>query len=343
MAHNLNFRSNGIASFASKREKAWHGLGTIVEAMNSKEAIILGGLDFSVKKVPIYYKGNELEREAISTSLPIIREEVDNINTYSQKLIVPSNYATIRTDTNDFLGIVGERYHIIQNIEAFEFIDSIIGEGKADYETVGCLGKGETIFITCKLKEEMIINKDLIDKYLLLSMSHDGSSSITVMFTPIRVVCNNTLSLALEAKHSKISIRHTKSAKHNLELAKKVLGIVDAQTRSYQEAFGFLYNKTIRDSEVKTIIQQSFKIEKDSEENISTRGINIINQVNRYYYNGVGQEEIVGNAWGVFNGITGYLQNVKTYSNSEIKFKSTFMTTGVDIRNRAFNILRKWN
>jgi phage/plasmid-like protein (TIGR03299 family) len=344
MAHNLNF-NNGVASFASRKEVAWHGLGKVVEAMTSEEAIVLGGLDFEVEKRPLYINSGdslvfEEAKQFKNINRRITQDSEGNVSSvYRKNIIVPNQYATVRTDLDLPLGIVGERYHVIQNKEAFDFIDSIIGQGVADYETVGALGNGETVFITCKLKEEMVINKDLIDKYLLVSMSHDGSSSIVVMFTPIRVVCNNTLTLALEGKNNKMTIRHTKSAKEKLELSKKVLGIVDRQTLTYKEAFGALSNITIYDKQLPDFIKQSFSLKPDEKGNFSTKAENIVKSVINYYHNGVGQENIVGTAWGAFNGVTGYLQNVKEYSNPEAKFKNTFMTTSVDVRQKAFNLL----
>lgn len=346
MAHNLNFR-NGIASFASKKEKAWHGLGQVVDAMTSEEAIKLGGLDFHVALRPLFIKGKQIidpTKETIGT----ISRTLDPANTlqpkqYNKLSMFPDKYATVRTDLDIPLGIVGSKYHVIQNVEAFEFIDSIIGEGQADYETVGALGNGETVFITCKLREELIINKDLIDKYLLLSMSHDGSSSISVMFTPIRVVCNNTLTAALSGRHqNKVVIRHTKTAKEKLEKAKVVLGIVDQQTLAYKEAFGELARTTVNDKIAEQVIAYSLGIK--IEEKLSSRATNILQAATLYYHEGVGQKDIVGTAWGVFNGVTGYLQNGKSYTSEEAKFKSTFMTTGVEARNKAFQTLiaQKW-
>ena len=344
MAHNLNFKANGVASFASRKEKAWHGLGTIVEAMNSAEAIELGGLNFHVEKRPIYINSSEHLLFEDAKKWRNINRVIDDSNPeepkpiYRKNIIIPNQYATVRTDTDQPLGIVGERYHVIQNYEAFDFIDSIIGEGKADCETVGALGNGETIFITCKLREEYVINKDLIDKYLLITMSHDGSSSITVMFTPIRVVCNNTLSFALEAKDNKVTIRHTLKAKEKLEAAKKVLGIVDQQSLAYKEAFGRLYNIPVSDSKAKEVIEKSLKLPRDEKGQLSSKALNILNNADYYYQVGVGQENIVGTAWGVYNGIVGYLQNSKEYKNSEAMFKNTFIT-GIETRNRAIQQL----
>ncbi len=344
MAHNLNFKRNGVAAFATKQEPAWHGLGTIVEAMTSKEALELGGLDFLVEKRPLYVHSSDLltfdQALNMETVTRIKEIDTDKPNAkYKQALIVPRQYATVRCDNNLPLGIVGEKYHVIQNYEAFEFIDSIIGEGVADYETVGALGNGETVFITCKLKDELIINKDLIDKYLLITMSHDGSSSITVMFTPVRVVCNNTLTLALQGNINKVTIRHTAKAKDRLEQAKKVLGVVDQQTLAYKEAFGSMLHREISDTTAKLIIKSSLNLPIDERGNLSTKGQNTLDLANLYYHEGIGQADIVGTAWGVFNGITGYLQNGKEYSNSETKFKNTFLGSSVEVRNTAFKLL----
>lgn len=326
-------------SFASKKEPAWHGLGKVVDAMTSKEAIILGGLNFEVSKRPLFIQSNLISfKQAKEHS--IVSRNIINDNTifYSKLVGIEDKFATVRDDLNLPLGIVGSRYEIIQNQEAFDFFDSIVGEKYADYETVGCLNGGGTIFITAKLKEEMIINKDNIDKYLLLTMSHDGTSSIQVMFTPIRVVCNNTLTLALGGKN-KMTIRHTKSAKDKLEASKKVLGIVDSATLTYQEIFGNMFKIHISDIKAEQIIEKCLSITRDEKGFLSTKAENIIDNVIDYYNHGIGQNGIIGTGWGLFNGITGYLQNAKEYKDTEAKFKNTFQTSAVTVRELAYNLI----
>lgn len=355
MAHNLNFKSNGVASFATKQVPAWHSLGVVVDAMTSKEAIVLGGLDFVVEKRPILItssqeipieegKYHNVINRTIEDRPDYQGEHGEKVKTkrvaiYRPMLQVSNQFATVRTDNNQPLGIVGSRYHVIQNSEAFDFIDSIIGEGVADYETVGALGQGETVFITCKLRKEMLVNKDLIDQYLLITMSHDGTSSITVMFTPVRVVCNNTLSAALQGKKNKVIIRHTQNAKAKLELSKQLLGIVDKSSLSYQEIFNRLSKQLVFDEEAQHVIAFSLGIDIKCAEGISTKAENIFNSAWQYYHEGLGQKDIVGTGWGVYNGITGYLQNVKTYKDSEAKFKNTFLTSGAEARDKAMNQL----
>ncbi len=344
MAHKLNIRANGIASFASRKQMAWHGLGHVVDAMTSEEAIKLGGLDFIVEKRPVLYLGGapltfEESKGFKNVARSLIKSDISEklVPEYYRLYEQKGQFNTVRTDTNQALGIVGDRYHVIQNSEAFDFIDSIIGKGVAEYETVGALGNGETVFITCKLKDSMVVNKEDIDKYLLISMSHDGTSSITVMFTPIRVVCNNTLSLALKGSLNKYTIRHTQNASAKLEHAKTVLGLVDKQTMIYNQMFEALTTIKVSDMDARYIMEKSLKLERDIDGELSARAQNILYSAEDYYNIGVGQENIIGTGWGVFNGITGYLQNAKDYSNAEAKFKNTFMTSGVTTRIEAYN------
>lgn len=348
MAHNLNIR-NGRAAFVSKKEKPWHGLGTIVDSLTAKDALVMGGLDFEVEKRPLYVPGVALGFDEAKKFQRIGRELV-NISTEPKEIKLASNYhklikfdrqfATVRTDNDLPLGIVGEKYHVFQNHEAFDFFDSIVGKNYADYETVGALGNGETIFITAKLKSEMVFNKDLIDKYLLLSTSHDGSSSITVMFTPIRVVCNNTLTLALRGRNShKVVINHTLNAKARLENAKRVLGLVGQSQIAYEEAFGNLLKVKVTDEIATEVFKKVLKLEPDDKGKYSTRAVNILDSIEAYYHLGPGQQEIVGSGWGVYNAVSGYFQNVKTYQTDDSKFKTTFFTSQQASRETAYSEL----
>jgi len=322
MSHNLNSKGNNI-SFVSKKEIAWHRLGKVVDAMTSEEAIKLGGLDFKVNLAPLLaVTGEELSVEESKKMVKVFRNKKE----LREVSVVSNAFATYRTDTNEILGIVGNKYTPVQNTEAFDFFDNIIGEGQAQYETVGALGKGETVFITAKLPEICIGNTDNIDNYLLFTMSHDGSSAIKVMFTPIRVVCNNTLSIAVNSAKDKISIKHTKNYRNKLELAKKVLQISNNQKDNYYKLFTEIYNKSITDEKAKLIISNSLKLDLYNTDNMIKLSKNqkILNDVFTYYQTGIGQEEIVGTGWGVFNAVSGYLQNIKEYSNDERFFINDF-------------------
>ncbi|PTQ93944.1 phage/plasmid-like protein (TIGR03299 family) [Mucilaginibacter yixingensis] len=150
MAHNLAINpQNNEYSFFSRKEKAWHGLGTIVEDYpSSAEALKFAGLDYTVEKWPLFARDPQGH----------IADEQD----------VPDRFATVRTDNNAVLGTVGKEYEIIQNVDAFTFFDSVVGGEGILYETAGALGKGERIFITAKLPDYIRVGKgDCLEKYLV--------------------------------------------------------------------------------------------------------------------------------------------------------------------------------
>jgi phage/plasmid-like protein (TIGR03299 family) len=183
MAHNLFYNNDtDKVSFFSVKEKAWHGLGQIVEDYpTSAEAMRYAGLDYTVEKRPLF-----------TNSLANDLAELDNGE--FPKLDVPNFFSTVRTDNNSVLGVVGKDYEVVQNSDAFQFFDAIVGGGSGiKYETAGALGKGERIFITAKLPDYIRVGvKDWIEQYLFLTTTHDGLGSITAAFTPIRIVCNNS-------------------------------------------------------------------------------------------------------------------------------------------------------
>lgn len=335
------FNDKGVnTTFASKKEIPWHGLGKVVDAMTSAEAIKLGGMDFEVAKMPLFFANqNPTPGDNLGVSNYMGRFKNDRVVLYKELIEVPDAFTMIRTDTQHPFGYVGKRYEPIQNKEAFEFFDTIIGEGHAQYETVGALGNGEVVFITAKLPDYMEIAKDQIDKYLLLTMSHDGSSSITIMFTPIRVVCNNTLSMALNQSRNKITIKHTKNARNRIELAKATLGLVNLNQASVETVWSKWAKEEIKDDKAEEVFIEALGLELNDKGKLSTRAENILKSVETYYFTGVGQSNISGTKWGVYNAITGYMQNVKDFKSDDKKFQSLFLSGETDIRQRTANIL----
>jgi phage/plasmid-like protein (TIGR03299 family) len=190
MAHNLNYNeATGKYSFYSLKEKAWHSFGQISDKqLSSREVLIQSQLAFPVKKIPHVYR------------FPSGKE-----------IISDNEFFTFREDTEEILGThLSADYHIVQNVDAFTFFDSITNGEGIIYETAGALGKGERIFITAKLPNYIKVgNDDFIEQYLFLTTSHDGQESITIAFTPVRIVCNNTLNAALANCSNVLRIRRT--------------------------------------------------------------------------------------------------------------------------------------
>lgn len=250
MSHNINYNEQtGKHSFFSVKEKAWHGLGQIVQDYpTSAEALQSAGLNYFVEKRKLFTHRNEYENPQIS---------------------VPDFYATLRADNNEVLGVVGKDYEVIQNVDAFNFFDAIVNGDGIQYETAGALGKGERIFITAKLPSYIKVGKDdLIEQYLFLTTSHDGYGSITAAFTPIRIVCNNTLNAAMNNHSNAIKIRHTANAKERLEQAHKVMGISNRLAQQLEEVFNSWTKVKITDPELQRLIQLAMVPNKEVLENI---------------------------------------------------------------------------
>jgi phage/plasmid-like protein (TIGR03299 family) len=303
MAHKLN-ETNGKVSFAARGEKAWHGLGQYVsEAMTSQQAIELGGLNYTVEKRPLYapgWEGTMVEAEG--------------------------HYGNVRTDTNDILGIVKGRYNIVQNKDAFGFFDTIIDKGEAIFETAGALGKGERIFVTAKLPEDMLVRGEKVEKYIMLTNSHDGTSKIIAGFTPIRVVCNNTLTAALKNLDNKVSISHTASADSRLKEASRVMGIASKYMDEVNMTFESMTTRKLSDLEMKYFIETVMKngIKEDkSDKEASTRMNNLVDQVYSFAITHPSEttEAAYRTLWGAYNGISGYYNFLKDYKNADQKMK----------------------
>ncbi len=313
MAHNLEI-IDGKASFASNKS-AWHGLGTIVEnAMTAEEAIKLANLDYQVALEPATFCIGK-----------------------NQSIVIPNKFATYRTDSNMPLGVVGSKYSLVQNREAFGFFDSIVGGDSAMYETVGVLGIGQRIFVSAKMPDVIRINgtDDISEVFVLLTSSHDGSGSIVAAVTPQRVYCENSLNIALKNTISKVAIRHTTSASKKLEDAHKLLGISHKYITEVNEMFNFLAKKSITDSQVKQLVSELYKSEKED----STRINNIREAVIVAYFTGAGQSEIVGTAWGAYNAITFHQNHIQKYKSADVKFDSIMDGASFKIQNEAFHKL----
>lgn len=327
MAHNLNFNERtGKYSFFSVQQKAWHTLGQVVEQYpTSAEAIKYAGLDFEVIKSPLYTRGTEV---SISNDGEI--DEGGNI-------LLPDNFATMRTDTNQVFGVVGKEYQIVQNKDAFAFFDAIVGGGDGIlYETAGALGNGGRVFITAKLPDYIRVGNgdDVTEKFIFLTTSHDGTGSITAAFTPVRIVCQNTLNAALSNMTNVVRIRHTSGAKQRLENAHKVMGLANLLSTQLEGIFNQWAKVRICDEDVKKLIQLALcpnketldALKKGADDELSTVFKNTVEDAFAYGMIADTQQMIStkGTVFGAYN-VTGYYQNVRNYKDDESKLQSIVM------------------
>ena len=222
-----------VESMMYVREVPWHGLGTKVnEAPTSKEAIKLAGLDWNVNPTVIYdANGKEI-----------------------------SGYkANMRDSDQSILGIVSDRYQIVQNSEAFEFTDSLLDEGVV-YETAGSLRDGKQIWLLARMPSTTILGDD-VDPYLCFTNTFDGSGAIKVCMTPVRVVCNNTLNLALETTKRSWATRHIGDLAGKLHQAKETLGLAQEYMKKLDEDADRLANTKLSDAEIESIVSFIFPID----------------------------------------------------------------------------------
>ncbi|MFY8161984.1 MAG: DUF932 domain-containing protein [Candidatus Kapaibacteriota bacterium] len=320
MAHNLNFNvKKGTHSFASHSQKAWHGLGTIVDhAMTSEEAIKLANLDYEVAKSEVSYADAE-----------------------GNVCFAKGHYATYRTDNNDYLGMVKSRYEIVQNKDAFGFFDAIIDSGEAIFETAGVLGNGERIFLCAKLPDDFMVGGEKIEKYIMLTNSHDGTSSIIAGLTNVRIVCNNTLQASLKGLENKVSINHIGGAKDKLKEASRVMGIASKYSTEVGEMFNRMVDFKMNERQYRTFFEGIFKSDykQVDEKEASTRLKNMVDVTTQFALTHPTQitPEANGTLWGAYNSISGYYNYLKEFDNKEDKFKSQFFGQGNQKMLKAFS------
>lgn len=212
-----------VETMFSTRVKPWHGLGQIVtEAPTSKDALILAGLDWKVLQEPIYTESNDL---------------------------ITGYKANVRSTDGKVLGVVSDRYKVVNNDEAFAFTDALLGEG-VRYETAGSLQNGRKVWLLAKLPYEYLITGDRISPYLVFSNTHDGSGAIKVALTPIRIVCNNTLNLALSTTKRCWSAIHTGEIKNKIQEAKDTLFMAEKYMDELGREFEQLRMKKMSEKEV---------------------------------------------------------------------------------------------
>lgn len=325
MAHNLNIdEKTGEASLYLLKEKAWHGLGQVAEeAKSSEEVIKIAHLDWDVIKSP-------------------------NFVQIGEDFMKCGSISTVRSDNGAVLGNrLTNDYTVVQNSEAFKFMDSlVVNASDIKYETAGALGKGEVVFVTAKLPGYLRIGKsdDVIDKYFILANSHDASSQLTLFFSLIKPVCNNTLSAAMRQCTNRVAVRHTASIQQQLELGRKLMEMSLTYSDALQGVLTRLAEVRVDEKYVKDFAYGLFltpeEIIRLADDELGTRKLRTINEILESFELAPGQDEHKGTALNLFNGVTSYLQNVKTYRSQDRKFKG--LNLGGEeslITQKAFNTL----
>lgn len=280
-----------VENMFSVKERPWHGLGTIVmEAPTIEEGIKLAGLDWEVS----------------------LRDIVTND---SDKVVFDKRKMVVREDNKTALGIVGAKYKPLQNKEAFNFFEPFVENGMASLETAGSLFNGARVFILAKINSEdmHITDDDVVEKYILLSNSHDGSQCLRIGYTPIRVVCNNTLTAAETSKDSQlIRLTHKKDIVSNMESLREAMDLINQQFIATEEMYKQLAKKDINKADLEKYVKQVFstksleKIINDYEETeqIEETRKRLIARVEEIF-----ELEPVHNAWTMYNSVNYYFNH----------------------------------
>jgi phage/plasmid-like protein (TIGR03299 family) len=295
-------------------ESAWHGLGTTLPAdspvrYSIDDAITISGLDWAVETRPVSVDGKE----------------------------IAGHKAIVRGDTGDVLGVVGERYHPLQNRDQFNWFRPFLDSQECQFETCGALKGGALVWVLAKVnrRDAEITADDRVRKYLLLTSSHDGSRSTSVGFCPIRVVCWNTLSAGLRDDRSTLlKVRHTRSQKTALATIRETINLVDETF----EATAAQYRKMVACGVDRPGIRQYIKLVlelPESESDYSTRQRNILEGIVDLCVNGAGNDGRT--VWSAFNGVTHYVTHHYGRS-ADSRLRANWYGEGKRLTDRAYSL-----
>ena len=303
----------------SVKERPWHGLGKVIqEAPTIEEGIKLAGLDWDVK--------------------------LQGIRTNSS-ISIQGHKAVIRTDNNDCLGMVKEGYNPLQNTEAFKFFEPFIENKLATLETAGCLFGGKKVFILAKLNSDnLVVSKDdEIEKYVLLSNSHDGSQALKIGFTPIRVVCNNTLTMAENNEASKlIRVTHKRDIVQSITELRETMDLVNQQFLATEEQYKYLASRNVNLADLHKYVKQVFSLEKLEElydkeaDEIAESRKKLIARIEEIF-----ELEPVHNAWTMYNSVNYYL-NHERGRNLESRYNHMWFGHSKRYDRRALKLATKY-
>jgi phage/plasmid-like protein (TIGR03299 family) len=277
LEHDFMFSGRGIVP--------WHDIGAVLDGtLNSEEAIKAAKLEWRVNQIPVFAANNWAEA-------------------------IPGYVANVRGDTNEVLGIVGEKYQVAQNKDVFAFADDLIGsnEAQCSYETAGSLFNGRRVFMLINMPKGRIVD-DEYQPYLCLSNAHDGSSALQVFLTGIRVVCNNTLQAALNTAKRKISIRHLSSMEIRKEEALKAMG---AASNYFHELEAFASELAGKKVNITKTLDKLFPVSKDMSKRQLQSNKEVKDLIKQILRDKDDLQNFKKTAWGVYNAIADYRSNAE--------------------------------
>ncbi len=304
-----------VESMFSVREKPWHGLGTIVmEAPASAEALKLAGLDWTVVQEPVYTDNQEL---------------------------IKGYKANVRSSDRKVLGVVSDRYKVVQNTDAFSFTDELLGKG-VRYETAGSLQEGRRVWLLARLPKEYVIAGERISPYLVFSNTHDGSGSVKVAVTPVRVVCNNTLNLALDNAKRSFSMVHTGSIHDKIQEAKDTLFMAESYMDSLGIEFEQLRRQKMTDEQVREYIELLLPMEEEPTPIQSRNIMKLRRDMEQRYYEAPDLQKVGKNAYRFLNAVSDFATHSRPLRRTANYKENVFARTidGNPLIDKAYQLVK---
>jgi phage/plasmid-like protein (TIGR03299 family) len=281
-------------------EWSWHREEiNLKEAPDTETGIKVSGLDWDVylKKICLY-------NDPITTNTALVNQNTATSTPFTDY------FATVRSTDNSVLGVVGKRYRPLQNRDAFKIFDPFLATQQATLETAGSLDHGRKIWVLAKLNLDpmQITPKDVVNKYILLSHSHDGSLAIRLGFNPVRVVCSNTLAMAHGAKDARmVRVKHTANAVVNLEAVRETMNLWNQQFDATAEQYRFLASRDgINQTDVRNYIKLVLNLSEEGKKH-TTRMNTLIQNVIHRVETAPGQIGVQMSPWKLYNGVNYYL------------------------------------
>jgi phage/plasmid-like protein (TIGR03299 family) len=285
MAHAVEIGANGEQAFASFREPAWHGLGTVFfEEKSTREMLDAAHLsNWNVRLEAVPYPS---DYNVITPSYMVLRDN-------------PFDQGT------DVLSTVGERYHVLQNEDLFDFGDALLDGGR--WETAGSIRQGRVVFGSLALERETVLDpkgvSDVVKSYLLVHTSHDGSTAVQASITPVRVVCQNTLNMALSGVKQSFKIRHTQTVGGKVAAAREALALANTYLDEFDKEAQALITKEITKAKFDAIVQAVYPRPEADAKGAVKKWENKVDLLEEIYGSDT-TNMISGTAWGAFNAIT---------------------------------------
>lgn len=326
MAAGITIRNDKTAEMFYTGARPWHGLGTKLDTYaTSAQALEAAGLNWTVSKRPIFYpKGDTLA--------PMLK--------------APEHFMVVRDDNEEPLGAVGENYTPLQNMEAFSFMDAIIGEKAAVYETAGSLWGGRRVWALAKLDGVMRVKgEDVLDRYLLLSNGHDGWQAVRVALTSVRVVCNNTLTSALagaKMEGTSVKLRHSRGIGAKVERVRVSLGMVNKAWAQIEEQAQRLAEVKVTGATLESFLKGMGFDPKDAK--TQDKALDLV----KAFETGPGSEleSAKGTLWGAVNAVTYYVDHARGWQSrsadaESARFADLMVGAGARLKGKAWDLALK--